>query len=72
MLRGCARALAAASASQAPQARAAFSVQVFLCGTSPSPAGMYRRYAQARFAMDIKAALAIALFVRLGSLLALN
>ena len=64
MVRGCARALAAASASQAPQARAAFSAWVFLWGTAPSAAGMYRRYAQAQCAMAIKTPLATALFVR--------
>ena len=69
MAHGCARALAAASAmaSQAAQARAAFSAQVFLWDISPSAAGMHRRYAQARRAMDIKAPLAMALFVRLCS-----
>ena len=64
MVHGCARALAAASASQAPQARAAFSVWVFLWGTSPSAAGMYRWYVQAQCTMAIKTALATALFVR--------
>ena len=69
-------ALAAASASQAPQVCAAFSAWAILWGTSPSAAGMYRWYAQAQCAMAIKTPLAIAmaLFVRpeLGSWLTLK
>ena len=63
MVYGCARALAAASASHAPQARAAFSAWVFLWGTSTSAARVYRWYAQAQCAIAIKTPLAAALFV---------
>ena len=54
-----ARPLTDAGASQEPQVRAAFPMQVFLCDTPHSAAGIHQRHAQAQCAMAIETPLAM-------------